>query len=95
MADEAELLSVGVTIEARGQGLARSLLAGLAAEAHRLGARTLHLEVSAENAAALSVYARLGFRRQGLRRGYYHRPGRTPEDAILLAWDLEAWRLVD
>lgn len=45
----------------RGRGLARAMLAALAAEAHDTGARSLHLQVEAANAAALRLYRGAGF----------------------------------
>lgn len=45
----------------RRRGLARRLVAALATRARRLGRPRLTLEVRADNAAALSCYAALGF----------------------------------
>lgn len=70
-ADEAEILSVAVARTWQGRGLARRLLdlhlrrlAGL-----RLGA--VFLEVDENNAPALRLYARAGFREVARRPGYY------------------------
>jgi ribosomal-protein-alanine N-acetyltransferase len=43
----------------------------------------LFLEVSEENAPALSLYRQLGFRQVGIRKGYYASQGRQtgPSDA--------------
>lgn len=47
----------------RGRGLARHLTARLAAAAAADGIRLVHLQVEADNAAALRLYERLGFER--------------------------------
>jgi ribosomal-protein-alanine N-acetyltransferase len=49
------------------------------------GATLAHLEVRAGNSPAIALYERLGYRRVGVRRGYY---GDNGEDAFLLVCDL-------
>jgi ribosomal-protein-alanine N-acetyltransferase len=72
-ADEAEILSVAVSREARGRGHGRALLAAhLQALAHA-GVRTVHLEVEDGNDQALALYRGLGFAAAGRREGYYVR----------------------
>ncbi|GAA1246343.1 hypothetical protein GCM10009676_35570 [Prauserella halophila] len=46
----------------RRQGLARALMAAIGAWGERHGAAACVLQVAADNAAALALYARLGFR---------------------------------
>jgi ribosomal protein S18 acetylase RimI-like enzyme len=53
--------------EARGAGGGKALLDFAIAEARRLGIRTLHLEVEAENAAATGLYRKRGFAENGRR----------------------------
>lgn len=53
--------------EARGRGLGQRAMAFLEAEARALGIQALHLEVGAENARALALYRRSGFRDNGRR----------------------------
>lgn len=69
--DEAEILTLAVKPDARGKGLGRSLIQGLALHAQTLGAASLFLEVGHDNPAALALYAGLGFERVGQRKGYY------------------------
>ncbi|MFZ5653569.1 MAG: ribosomal protein S18-alanine N-acetyltransferase [Pseudomonadota bacterium] len=84
--DEAELLNVLVAPEYRRRGLGRALVeAGAAAVA---GARWLHLEVRAGNAAARALYGGLGFERVGIRRGYYPAADGGREDAVLMRLEL-------
>jgi N-acetylglutamate synthase len=47
----------------RGRGLGRAIVAALLAEARRRGATTAYLQVTADNAPALSLYAHFGFAR--------------------------------
>jgi ribosomal-protein-alanine N-acetyltransferase len=71
VADEAEILTVGVVPAARRQGIGRLLLADLLAHAGERGARQVYLEVRVDNAAAIALYESDGFAGVGLRRGYY------------------------
>lgn len=84
-ADEAEILSIGVLPDWQRQGIGRRLVDGVARAVQRAEAKSLYLEVAADNDAALSLYSRAGFLGTGLRRGYYERPGSAPVDAVTLA----------
>jgi ribosomal-protein-alanine N-acetyltransferase len=70
-ADEAEILTLAVTPEARQQGVGAGLIAAAAAEAKLRGAVRLFLEVSTKNPAARGLYQRQGFQQVGRRRAYY------------------------
>ena len=70
-ADEAEILTVAVTPDARGRGLGRSLLEHAMHAAAGRGAGSLVLEVSVANPAALALYAAAGFGTVGRRPRYY------------------------
>lgn len=87
-ADEAEILSVGVLPEWQRKGIGRRLIEGVARAVQRAEAKTLFLEVAADNDAALELYSRSGFLGTGLRRGYYEREGQAPVDAVTLALKL-------
>lgn len=85
--DEAHLLNLCLDEPARGRGLATMMLDHLILKAMREGVRVLYLEVRPSNAAALALYARSGFARIGVRKGYYRaEDGR--EDALVLARSL-------
>jgi len=84
VAEEAEILTLGVAPRARRRGIARLLLGDLFARARALGARCVVLEVAADNSAALALYESIGFRTVGLRHGYYHRENGPAIDAWLL-----------
>lgn len=79
-ADEAEVLTLAVVPEARRRSVGRALLTQACTEAAAREARTMFLEVAADNNAARALYAALGFVPVGQRRGYY--PGGV--DALVL-----------
>ena len=78
--DEAFVQTMAVAPAAQGRGVGRLLLEELLAEADRRRQRVVSLEVRADNEAAQRLYARHGFTRTGVRRGYY--PGGV--DALVL-----------
>jgi [ribosomal protein S18]-alanine N-acetyltransferase len=79
--DEAWVQTMAVAPAQQGRGLGARLLTALLDEAARRGQRTVSLEVRAGNAVAQRLYERHGFRRTGVRRGYY---GPSGEDAVLM-----------
>lgn len=81
VADEGEILNLGVDRARRGQGIGRALVSAVLRELHARGATAVYLEVRQSNAAARHLYAHLGFHEVGRRKGYYRRPS---EDAIVL-----------
>jgi ribosomal-protein-alanine N-acetyltransferase len=85
LAEDAEVMTVGVDPEWRRRGVGEMLLGGLLSAARAARARRVFLEVRADDAGARRLYQRAGFRRIGLRRGYYQ-----PEnaDAVLMRLDL-------
>lgn len=82
VADEAELLSIGVLETQRRTGLGRLLLQRTGAEAFKRGARILFLEVAHDNAAARALYDHSGFRAVGQRKAYYRE---NRGDALVLS----------
>ena len=64
----------------RRRGIARELLAHVAADARDLGASRCSLEVRAGNVGAQELYAALGFRSLGVRPRYYS----DGEDAVIM-----------
>lgn len=82
VADEAQLVNIGVRPEARRQGLAARLVeAGLAAARAR-GMASMYLEVRVSNTGAQALYRRYGFTVQALRKGVYDLP---KEDGYIMA----------
>jgi ribosomal protein S18 acetylase RimI-like enzyme len=60
--DEAYVDELGVAAPARGRGVGRALLGACEGEARRRGKRRLTLWVTSDNAPALRLYERFGFR---------------------------------
>ena len=83
--DEVHLLNITVAPEFQGQGWSRVLLDALALWARGAGAQWLWLEVRVGNARAVSVYEAHGYRRVGLRKGYYPAGLGQREDAIVMS----------
>jgi ribosomal-protein-alanine N-acetyltransferase len=71
-ADEAEVLTLAVTPDARLNGCASALLREAMGMLAARGANSLFLEVSVRNPAALALYRKAGFVVAGSRPRYYH-----------------------
>jgi ribosomal-protein-alanine N-acetyltransferase len=69
--DEAFVQTMAVATSYQGRGLGAVLLTELLEQAARLGQHRTLLEVRADNEVAQRLYARHGFRKVGVRRGYY------------------------
>ena len=72
-ADEAELLTIAVRSDCRRSGVGRALLDAVVGRAMQAGAKSLFLEVGADNTAARSLYSQTGFAEVGRRPAYYAR----------------------
>ncbi len=70
-AGEAEVLTIGVRPDFRRKGVGLALIDAVEARAAARGAAAVYLEVSADNAAALGLYARAGYATVGRRAAYY------------------------
>lgn len=81
VADEAELLRLSVGSAARQHGLGRRLLEAGFAELAARALASCFLEVRSDNAPAIALYERVGFRLAGERKGYY----RDGSDALVYA----------
>ena len=73
--DEAFVQTMAVAPSHQRAGLGARLLLALLAEAERRRQPTVRLEVRADNLPAQALYARHGFTRTGVRRGYYQPSG--------------------
>lgn len=82
--DEAHITSVTIALEHRRRGYGRDLMHHLLDAAKDRGIRQATLEVRESNVRAKNLYEALGFRRVGLRKGYYSSTG---EDAVIMTKD--------
>ena len=99
LAGELEVLNIALSPEERGRGLSFPLMAHALCDTQEGGHRrakglppegweTAFLEVRAGNRPARALYARLGFRESGRRRGYYA----DGEDALVMTLDSAGFR---
>jgi ribosomal-protein-alanine acetyltransferase len=80
IADEGEILNLGVRRERRRQGVGAALVKRLGELLEGQGTRRVFGEVRESNAGALQFYMGLGFQQTGKRPNYY----RQPEEAALV-----------
>lgn len=81
VADEMEIMNLGVEPDSRRQGIAARLIVRATEEGRRAGVKRAYLEVRESNATARAFYSSLGFAEQGRRKHYYSQP---IEDALVL-----------
>jgi ribosomal-protein-alanine N-acetyltransferase len=87
VADQAHINNLAVRPELRRRGVGRQMLEAVIAEARRLGAASLSLEVRRSNIAAQRLYLRAGFREEAVRKSYYTQP---VEDALVLSLKIKS-----
>lgn len=87
-ADECEIISIGVTAQARRSGLAAKLLKAAVARAEKCAAAKVFLEVAEANTGACALYEGHGFRVCGRRKDYYDH-GATKTDALIYVFEIK------
>lgn len=87
-ADEAEILTLATDPHARHKGLATTLVKAATTRLRAEGAKSLFLEVAADNHPAQALYRKLGFKQAGRRRSYYERQVGPAIDADILRLSL-------
>ena len=85
--EEAEILTLAVAPPHRRKGVARAIVEAGAKAVFDRGARSIFLEVAADNAPAIALYEGAEFTPVGRRAGYYRRPDGAI-DALVLRRDL-------
>lgn len=82
--DEAHLFNISITTNYQKQGLGYVLLKHMLDKAKASDVATMFLEVRSSNVPAITLYAKMGFVENTVRRGYY--PGESGrEDAVLMS----------
>lgn len=84
VADESELLLIGVEPNAQRQGVGAALVTHFITKSRTAGAHRFHLEVREGN-PAVTLYQVAGFSPAGRRRDYYRGPNGDRHDALTLA----------
>ena len=82
-ASEGHILNLCIAPSAQSQGLGTRMLQHLLAEAQKLGAKSVLLEVRISNEGAYALYQRFGFAVIGHRKNYYELPNGR-EDGLVL-----------
>jgi ribosomal-protein-alanine N-acetyltransferase len=77
-------LTIAVRPTERRRGLGRRLLTAVIDRVREAGARTLFLEVGADNPPARALYEAMGFRVIGRRPAYYRRGDGPPAAALIM-----------
>ena len=80
--ETADITNVTVLRQFRRRGIARQLLTTLMKMGRQEGVSRFTLEVRRSNEGAIALYKSLGYREEGVRRGYYESPR---EDALILS----------
>lgn len=78
---ESDMMNIAVAPDARRRGTAQLLIGALTQQLRERGSHSLSLEVRPSNAAAVSLYRKLGFAQVGRRPNYYRHP---KEDGLIL-----------
>lgn len=81
IAGEGEITNVAVVSSFRRKGIGGMLLEKLYEEGAGLGTREFFLEVRESNEAAIALYSRQGFVKEGIRKNFYEKP---VENAIIM-----------
>ena len=84
MAGEAHIISIAVKASYRGRGIGELILAHLIDLARSLGADVVTLEARVSNYIAQNLYLKYGFKKVGIRNGYYTD---NREDAVIMTTD--------
>lgn len=82
--EQAELLFIGVSSQARRAGVAMALLKAAMDDVKVQGASSLFLEVDIDNRAAQALYKKTGFNIIDTRKNYYQHADGTKADALIM-----------
>jgi ribosomal-protein-alanine N-acetyltransferase len=85
LVDEAHIINIAVRESYRGRGIGELLMISCIEKSAQLKAKVVTLEVRSSNTIAQNLYTKYGFKKTGLRRGYYTD---NKEDAFIMTTDL-------
>ena len=86
---QVELLSLAVIPKQQNAGHGRALLNDFIAEVKSKDGQSIFLEVAENNASALHLYEKAGFKKTGTRTSYYEVPNAPNIDAITMRLDIQ------
>ncbi len=78
---DADITNVAVRSDFRRRGIAEKILVELMKCGEEAGVLNYTLEVRSKNLAAIKLYEKLGFRKEGIRKNFYENP---LDDALIL-----------
>ena len=78
---DGEITNVVTKGSMRGQGIGKQMLLKLLEEGRKMGVEAFTLEVRKSNYTAISLYEKLGFVTEGVRKNFYEDP---TEDALIM-----------
>jgi len=81
LSDDAHITAITVSSSWRGHGLGELLMIGSIESAISRNSRVITLEVRVSNSIAISLYQKYGFKKVGIRKGYYND---NREDAVIM-----------
>jgi ribosomal-protein-alanine N-acetyltransferase len=84
--EDVQVNNIAVHPDFRGKGIAEALMRHVISRVRKNGATFMTLEVRPSNAAAVTLYKKLGFEILGTRKNYYTNPN---EDAYLMGLVLD------
>jgi len=84
--EDVQVNNIAVHPDFRGKGIGEALMRHVIAKVRKDGATFMALEVRPSNAAAVTLYKKLGFEMLGSRKNYYTNPD---EDAFLMGLVLD------
>lgn len=87
-ADEAEILTIAVDRRKRRKGLGRQLMDEVSRRLYADRIDHLFLEVDADNAPALTLYRKMGFKKVGERKAYYASQDKGAGTALVMRHNL-------
>lgn len=82
--DSAEIFTVAVSEEHRKKGIGKKIVSALIGFCVSKNAESVFLEVEDENDSAIMLYTRMGFKKLGVRKGFYH-----GKDALIMGLTLK------
>jgi len=81
VAGEGEIINIAVKGEYRRCGIGEAIVKDLLQEGKKRQAEKVFLEVRESNVAAIALYERCGFEKQGIRKNFYEKP---TENAVIM-----------